>query len=359
MDRLSHGWGSDRRSDLLAELGRQNRVTRLRGNGVDIWVAAERLAQFQALLPDAGQQPRIAVPGAYADRDWTTDTSLVEILRGRLEGQAPVTVALLADALGLETDAIAAALAALEVEGFAMRGRFTPGANAEEWCARRLLARIHQYTLRRLRAEIEPVAARDFLRFLFAWQHVTAETRMEGPDALAATVAQLEGFEAVGGRLGERNPAVTGGRLRARVARRRVPLGRVTWARLRPLNPRANGTERGPGPVRTTPITLLARRHATPWQALSGKRGDRLAEHACSGGWGLHSRSTARRFSMKWWPEPVSCARRRRRRWPNWWLWGWSPPTASADCGHCLCHPTDVPTVWLDAAGAALSPAAG
>ena len=62
---------------------------------------------------------------------------------------------------------IAAALAALEAEGFAMRGRFTPGAGADEWCERRLLARIHRYTIKRLRAEIEPVAARDFLRFLF------------------------------------------------------------------------------------------------------------------------------------------------------------------------------------------------
>ena len=34
----------------------------------------------------------------------------------------------------------APALAALEAEGFAMRGRFTPAAAAEEWCERRLLA---------------------------------------------------------------------------------------------------------------------------------------------------------------------------------------------------------------------------
>jgi len=68
---------------------------------------------------------------------------------------------------------IAITLAALEAEGFAMRGLFTPGANAEEWCERRLLSRIHNYTLKRLRAEIEPVAgAATFLRFLFAWQHV-------------------------------------------------------------------------------------------------------------------------------------------------------------------------------------------
>src|SRR5262249_51292493 len=76
------------------------------------------------------------------------------------------------------------ALAALQVEGFAMRGRFTPGAVGEEWCERRLLARIHGYTVKRLRAEIEPVAARDFLRFLLSWQHVAADARMQGPDAI-------------------------------------------------------------------------------------------------------------------------------------------------------------------------------
>ncbi|WOJ91224.1 hypothetical protein RZS28_08155 [Methylocapsa polymorpha] len=99
---------------------------------------------------------------------------------GRLEGEVPAAPGALAALLGLALTEIASALAALEVEGFAMRGRFTPGAKADEWCSRRLLARIHRYTIKRLRAEIEPVAARDFLRFLFAWQHVTADARMEG-----------------------------------------------------------------------------------------------------------------------------------------------------------------------------------
>ncbi len=48
---------------------------------------------------------------------------------------------------------------ALQAEGFAMRGQFTPGVTEEEWCERRLLARIHRYTVKRLRAEIEPVPA--------------------------------------------------------------------------------------------------------------------------------------------------------------------------------------------------------
>jgi ATP-dependent Lhr-like helicase len=258
------GWNG-----LLGELARQNRVTRLTGPGLDVWIAAERLAQFQAVLPDALQTPAIGVPDAYADRNWSAEEALVEILRGRLEGQAAVTAAALAEPLGLGSDDIASALVALEVEGFAMRGRFTPGVNAEEWCARRLLARIHQYTIKRLRAEIEPVAARDFLRFLFVWQHVTAETRMEGPDALAATVAQLEGFEAAAG-------AWESEILPARVADYEPAWlddaclsGRVTWARLKPHTVRPPGIERGVSPVRTTPITLLLRRHAPFWHELS------------------------------------------------------------------------------------------
>src|SRR5262249_49692560 len=146
-------------SGWLTALG--NRVERIGA----LWVAAERARQLRD--PDA----------------------LPEILRGRLEGLGPVTQGALAEPLGLSPDAITGALAALEVEGFALRGRFTLGTNADEWCDRRLLARIHHYTVRRLRAEIEPVAARDFLRFLFAWQRVTDDTRLEGPDAVPVAVA--------------------------------------------------------------------------------------------------------------------------------------------------------------------------
>ncbi len=191
------------------------------------------------------------------------------MLRGRLEGLGPVTEAALAAPLGLAASSISAALAALESEGFAMRGRFTPGGEAEEWCERRLLARIHRYTVKRLRAEIEPVAARDFLRFLLRWQKVEAESRMDGPDALEAVIAQLEGFEAPAG-------AWESEILPARLAGYEPGwlddlclAGRVAWARLRPRNARLAGGERGASPLRTTPITLIARRHASLWAALS------------------------------------------------------------------------------------------
>ena len=256
------GW-----NDWLAALARDKRVARLTTPRSTLWITAERLPQFRALWPQAKPEPAIAAPTEYA-RDWSSEEALVEILRGRLEGLGPVTEEALTTALGVSTGDVAIALAALQVEGFAMRGRFTPGIAVDEWCERRLLARVHTYTVKRLRAEIEPVAARDFLRFLLGWQRVTPDARMQGPDSVEVVVAQLEGFEAAAGaweteilpaRIEEYEPAWLDDQCLS---------GRISWARLRPRMARLNG-ERGITPVRTTPITLLARRHAPLWAALS------------------------------------------------------------------------------------------
>ena len=263
------GQGVPSWSDWSVQLARENRVARLSAPKATLWVAAERLPLFRGVWPDAKLDPPIAAPAAYAEQDWSRDDALVEILRSRLEGLGPVTEDELAAPLGLEPKEIAAPLAALETEGFALRGQFTPGAAVDEWCERRLLARIHRYTVNRLRAEIQPVAARDFLRFLLAWQRVAPDTRMEGPDALEVLVRQLEGFEAPAGaweteilpaRLEGYEPSWLDDQCLA---------GRVVWVRLRPRNGRQNGGERGATPVRTTPITLLARRHAGLWASLS------------------------------------------------------------------------------------------
>src|SRR6185295_17421052 len=168
----------------------------LNTRSVSLWVAAERLPQLTAIFPSALTEPHIDAPEALASKNWDFESALVEIVRGRLEGLGPVIAKALADSLGLPLDAIEAALVSLEVEGFMFRGRFTPGLNETEWCARRLLARIHSYTLNRLRQEIEPVSSSDFIRFLLAWQKLAPDHQVEGPDALAVLIDQLEGFEA-------------------------------------------------------------------------------------------------------------------------------------------------------------------
>jgi len=133
----------------------------------------------------------------------------------------------------------------------------TPGAVADgEWCERRLLARIHRYTVKRLRAEIEPVEARDFLRFLFEWQRVTPAGRMEGPDAVGAILGQLEGFEAPASAWETEILSPTNQRIRARVADEQCLAGRYVWTR---LARRKSDSERNAAPVRGTPIVLLAK----------------------------------------------------------------------------------------------------
>ena len=232
---------------LIGELTAQGRVVRIEAPGHrKLWVNTDQRGLFEPQTP-------------------SSDEALVAIIRGRLEGLGPVTAAQLGEPLGLSMLRLRVALAALETEGFAMRGRFTSDAAGEEWCERRLLARIHRYTVKRLRAEIEPVQARDFLRFLFDWQRVLPEARLQGSDAVAAVLAQLEGFEAPAGgwesdilpaRIAEYDPHWLDEHCRA---------GRFVWAR---LQARRGDQDLAAGPIRTTPITLLARRNAKVWSEL-------------------------------------------------------------------------------------------
>ena len=264
------GW-----SEWLDALACDKRVALLKAPHGGLSIPTERLTQFRAVWPEARLEPEIAPPADQAKATWSRDDALVEILRGRLEGLGPVTPTALAAPLGLEPGAIATALAWLESEGAILKGRFLPGLNDEQWCDRRLLARIHHYTVRRLRSEIEPVAARDFLRFLFAWAHVSEETRLEGPDALPAVLSALEGFEAPA-RAWETEilPARLKG-YQASWLDAQCLAGRTSWARLTPPAG-ANGRARHVTPVGATPIALVERRRAPLWMALAPSSGEAL-----------------------------------------------------------------------------------
>ena len=173
----------------LSGAGRGGEVL-LAGGGV-LWCAAERWGVVEALFPGA-VAGFSGVPGTRA-----LDAELVaaEMLRGHLDVSGPCTGPSLATATGLGVSAVELALVRLETEGFALRGRFTDPGGAEEWCARRVLTRIHAYTRQRKRHEVEPVTAQDFMRFLLRWQHVTPDTRREGSRGVLAVVEQLQGFE--------------------------------------------------------------------------------------------------------------------------------------------------------------------
>ncbi|HLA09730.1 MAG TPA: DEAD/DEAH box helicase [Pyrinomonadaceae bacterium] len=235
-----------------------------------LWVAAERLPQLNLIYPDSSLEPPITAPESLSQIIWTFETALVEVIRGRLEGVGPTTVSELCRSLGMEANDIEAALLRLEAEGFVIRGMFSPGLGQTEWCARRLLARIHSYTLNRLRQEIEPVSTADFVRFLLSWQRVAPDQQMEGPESVRAIVEQLEGFEApaaawegeiLPSRLVEYDPAWLDALCLS---------GEVMWARLTPPTGQRSVEvkTRGSGPVRTTPIALITRQNFSLFSSL-------------------------------------------------------------------------------------------
>jgi ATP-dependent Lhr-like helicase len=256
--------------DLFATLASARRATRVTLPGDTgalafrpaTWVAAERLPEFLAIHPDASCAPAVTAPPSRAARTWTKQDALAEIIRGRMTILGPSTATAIAQWLGVSIADVDGALLALESEGVVLRGQFSPegGASAPphtpEWCDRRLLARIHRYTLNRLRAEIEAVSPADFMRFLFAWQHVDQSSRLTGIDGVRALVEVLDGYELAAGaweravfpaRLDKYDPSMLD---------LLCLTGQVGWARL----------SSGPAAVvGATPIALFLREHLNAW----------------------------------------------------------------------------------------------
>ena len=253
-----------------------------------LWVAAERLPELLAVHPDATIDPIVAAPPSRAARVWNREEAIVELVRGRLALTGPVTAAALARSLLVGETEATTALEALEAEGVVLRGFFTPvessspaesgspglrGPALLEWCDRRLLARIHRYTLNRLRAEIEPVSPADFMRFLFTWQHVDKTTRLSGIDGLRAVLGELDGFE-LPARAWERSV------LPARLDRYEPSMldllcltGQVGWARLSAGSIQVAGV---------SPIALFLREHADAWLALRADDGSQPSVESLS-----------------------------------------------------------------------------
>src|SRR5438034_5079305 len=159
------------------------------------WIAAEGLPMVQPIYFNARVESELTVPDSARGKTWERANAIREMVRGRMEVCGPITVGELSDILILPGSEIDAALLALEGEGFVLRGKFRPHATEQEWCDRRLLARIHRLTIDRLRAEIQPVSQRDFYRFLFAWQRADQKHRVEGVEGLQSVLEQLDGCE--------------------------------------------------------------------------------------------------------------------------------------------------------------------
>ena len=291
-----------RYAEELMEARRATIARPVREDGSAFYVAAERLSEAQAVLGAFHMDPAVTDPGADgAAAETSAEDALRRVLQGWMEIAGPVTAAGLAARIGLSAESVERGLTALEVSGVVLQGRFSPGTGTDtpmEWCERRLLSRIHRLTLGRLRREIHPVSATDFIRFLLRWQHVQPGSQLHGRDGVHQIIRQLQGMELPA-------PAWEQHVLSARLAgydaadlEHLCLAGVVTWGRLRrdtgapdddaaaarlwdsaPLDLRpAPGKTRRTTPTRSAPLAFVIREdlphfldaEALDWRGLQG-----------------------------------------------------------------------------------------
>jgi ATP-dependent Lhr-like helicase len=243
---------SDDWRDLLRQLASRGRAQVVGTGAGDLWCASEALDDARRAL--AGEVEAVA-----------------RTVRGHLELAGITTVERLAQATALGEGPVREALTVLEADGFALQGRYTPGADGTEWVARRLLARMHAYSRRSRRESVRPVTAQDLMRFLLRWQHVAPATQLQGEAGLVRVLEQLQGLDAAAGvwerellarRLQQYEPGWLDGLCHA---------GEVAWLR---LTPRAVDDPDAPSmaPSRATPISVVFRSDL-PWLLAATRAG--------------------------------------------------------------------------------------
>ena len=160
--------------EYLAVLSEAGRAAKFAGPEMSGWAATERIPFIRVAFPEV--EGGSASSFAFEERQPNRDDAILAIVRGWMESTGPVTAAELSANLRVSETEVQGALFRLEAEGQVLRGSFREPV-AAEWCDRRLLARIHRLTIGRLRKEVQPVSAADFMKFLFQWQHVLPQTQ--------------------------------------------------------------------------------------------------------------------------------------------------------------------------------------
>jgi len=256
-----------------------------------VWVPCQEVSGWQQFVPELTQSGR-AVELAMHDgeqeiRGWvaTENVAHVEsvvaggegeetvgaIVQGWMESIGPTTTCELADRLHLAHKAVNASMVRLESQGQVLRGQFRPaGRNSDfksqidhldegkatpEWCHRRLLARIHRLTIGKLRREVEPVSAAEFMRFLFQWQHLASGSRQHGEAGLLEVIRQLAGFEAAASSWDSQLLRVRMAKYEPELLDRLCLSGAVSWGRLSP-HPRLADSGDGERARRITPTSV-------------------------------------------------------------------------------------------------------
>lgn len=267
----------------LEATGRATTVQPVEPTAVPSWVATERLPAALTAFPEATHAPPVNVP-AGVQQEWESTEARTAIIRGLMDTCGPLSVAEIANLAGMTASQTEAALYALEGEGSAMQGYFRvkdPDWNQsaensdhetatdtdkppKEWCHRRLLARIHRLTLQGLRAQVQPVDASVFIRYLSHLHGLAGDEKRTGTNGLFEVLSMLQGIDI---------PAICWERdiLPARLANFQSSqldelcfTGEIGWGRLYPPKRSPDQGKSMTGITRNAPVSFFLREDI-PW----------------------------------------------------------------------------------------------
>ncbi|BCW74337.1 ATP-dependent helicase [Arthrobacter sp. NicSoilB11] len=210
----------------LAALQRANRAIKVNIGGVERFAAVEDAARLRDAI---GVPLPMGVPLAFIE---PVADPLGDLVSRYARTHGPFTAAEAAARLGLGVAVVGTALKRLAADGRVVEGEFRPhvtppetappeagepagpppadeAASApvpdvahtipSEWCDAEVLRKLRRRSLAALRAEVEPVDAAAYGRFLPAWQHVRTpgggrgQPSLRGLDGIITAIDQLSG----------------------------------------------------------------------------------------------------------------------------------------------------------------------
>lgn len=172
----------------LVELHAAKRALQVGYAGQTWWAAIEDIGRLRDAV---GVAVPVGVPTSFVEE---VPDPLGELLGRYARTRGPFSTRSAAERFGLGLRVAADVLGRMAVDGKLIRGDFVsaPGDAGEQWCDADVLRILRRRSLAALRAQVEPVSADTYARFLPAWQLV-GSSATSGLDGLAEVIDQLAG----------------------------------------------------------------------------------------------------------------------------------------------------------------------